>query len=72
MTTEYKIDKKTPFPIRARDKYPFRDMQVGDCFTFSVIQRNTVTNAALQYGKRFGAKFTTRREGDLVRIWRTA
>jgi hypothetical protein len=79
-------------PLRMPDactnkKYPFADMDVGDCFdiplmgekvqrTCGLIDRTTrnVGRAASITGKRLGRKFSIRTIADegVVRVWRVA
>ena len=64
----YVIEKNVPLPA-SRGKYPFREMKVGDSF----VAEEKVRGAAQAFSSRVeGFKFLVRKEGDKVRIWRTA
>lgn len=71
-----KVMKGVPMPHSrgAGEKYPWRDMEVGDCFDFPpVIKRNHAGTAATIAGKRTGRKFATRKLPDgTIRCWRVA
>ena len=64
--SEFKIDKDIPIPYRG--VYPFEIMDVGDSF-FS--NNQSVVSSSYGYGKYNGIKFTTKKEGDGYRVWRT-
>lgn len=74
------IDKGVPIPDRKRGhgrlckyrcKYPWRDMEVGDSFVYEGTHKSA--SAISSYPtKVFGMKFSTRKEGDKIRIWRIA
>ena len=73
-----KIDKRIPITEPkpgAKTKYPFKHMNVGDSFFIepysSVLQKN-VLNAASMFAKYNGTKhkFSTRKEGNGLRVWR--
>jgi len=73
----YEIIKGVPLPKDANDgrrSYPFRDMEVGDCFRISdtsdPLTQNRVRVAASLYGTRHDKFFTVRvSEGGLT-AWR--
>lgn len=72
--TEYKIEKGIKMPICSKDKYGFKEMEVGDSFKFSGngILRNNIASMASYHGNKFGKKFATHKIGEGVfRIWRT-
>lgn len=67
------ITKKAGRPA----KYPFADMEVGDSILAEGDTCNTekckAYNAAKEYGRLHGIKFSGRAQGDgTVRIWRVA
>ena len=63
-----KFDKNVPVPHRT-SRLAFAAMEVGDSF---VGDKNACA-AAGQHKKRHpGWNYTTRKEGDSYRIWRTA
>jgi len=64
-----KIDKNIPIPNRS--KYPFAEMEVGDSiFIDKTTTQSSVCQMAYTYGKKNNKKFTSRTEGNGVRIWR--
>lgn len=69
-----KIDSDIPVPSEAANKgrtsvYPFGNMKVGDSF-FTETEKERLRPAATQYARRNGVKFTTRKEGAGIRVWR--
>lgn len=73
------IDKEIPIPEhREYNKYPFRDMGVGDSFLVNIEPgedysrtRKRVESAASGFRRRNpGRKFIIRKEGSAARIWR--
>lgn len=68
----YKIEKNIPIPENhANAKYPFAQMAVGDS-VFLLGMVSTSVSSRLTYARKKGFRFTTRNEGDGVRVWRTA
>jgi len=70
-----KIDKGIPIPEprkggRRGEKYPWREMSVGDSFLFDGDESSKATCAASSAGIRLGRKFTTRKTAEGYRIWR--
>jgi hypothetical protein len=68
------IDHNVPIPPARKGpevKFPFALLGIGDSF-FVPGERNNVSNAAHQYAKRHGVKFTVRKQGDGIRVWRVA
>ena len=65
---QVEIEKQIPVP----KKYPFHQMQVGDSFAVPPdIRRQTVSVAALRYGRNHGMKFVVRMMPDRsYRCWR--
>jgi len=51
-------------------RYPYGQMKVGDSFTVPRSARAKVLNANFRASKRFGMTFTSKADGDLVRVWR--
>ena len=65
------IDRSIPVPsVRVQRKYPHEDMGVGDSFFLVGISMQVVLNANWRAGKRLGWRFTARREGEGIRVWR--
>jgi len=80
-TQGYKVEKGIPVPPKKSgrpkkkvSKYPFAQMNVGDSFCAAAKDRVKIASAAVTYRKtkKRTAKFTTRVEGKLARIWRVA
>ena len=75
MNEAMKIRKGVPLPPDQRGPrlaYPWDKMEVGDVYpapSFPPADKRAAPSA-LSYGKRHGKVFTTRRDGDGVRIWR--
>jgi hypothetical protein len=44
-------------------------MEVGDSFTVPVTARAKVLNANYRASKRLGFKFSSKSEGDVLRVW---
>jgi hypothetical protein len=64
--TEGTVVSNVPVPERYT-RYPFHQMKVGDSFYSS---SSTVTSAAFRHGTLYNKKFTVRKEGDGLRVWR--
>lgn len=73
---EFKIEKGIPVPVNAAQaKYPWRSMEVGDSFIINDYSRENMQaagNAARIFCSKakLDWKFTCRKEGDKVRIFR--
>jgi len=52
--------------------YPYESMEVGDSFTVPVVARAKVLNANYRASKKLGFKFSSKSEGELLRVWRIA
>ena len=69
-----KIDKGVPIPVSSKVRhYPWILMEVGDSFFVENISEGKFADfrsMASAAGRRYGRKYTTRREGTGVRIWR--
>ena len=52
--------------------YPYESMEVGDSFVVPKEARQKVANATYRASKRLGYKFTSKAEGEHLRIWRIA
>lgn len=67
------IIEKNIAMVKKYTDYPFDKMDVGD--SIFVDGQTSAGNAAMQartHGYRKGLKFSARKEGSGVRIWRTA
>ena len=72
--TQYKIEKDVPIVARSgkRGAYPWHDMEVGDSVLITDKNPSSVVGNAGYHAARYKKKFSSRREGDGVRVWRTA
>ena len=72
--SEFKIEKGVPKPARAGySKYPLRKMEVGDSFFIETGDPSVIRSNVTIFSKRNpGYKFSTRKEGTGIRIWRIA
>jgi hypothetical protein len=69
------IDKNVPLPPPKRGPeatFPWQSMEVGDSFLVEGRSQSSVASHGSLAGQRYGRKFTTRKEGDGVRVWRIA
>lgn len=73
MVTKFKIEKQISLPNN-RQKYPFRELKVGESFFISHDNNalSARSNAYLYCHKNKGVRFTCRNVEGGVRIWRTA
>lgn len=77
---EIKIETDVPVPGKyihsgtgSPRVYPFPAMQIGDSFSLPVGRSNVVRFSASQWKRRHpGWDYTSRVDGDVIRIWRTA
>lgn len=72
---QYKIEKGIPLPTERRTrKYPLNQMVVGDSFFVpakEVSSRNALSGIVSMQGTLLGRKFTTHKEHNGYRVWRT-
>jgi len=67
----FKIEKNVPLASSGnRGAYPFAGLDVGDSFAVPIELWNSVRVLANTNGKALGRKFTVRRDGAQVRVWR--
>ena len=67
------VDKGIPLPEeKKRNVYPYKQMDVGDSFFAPGTKITVMCNLQYRMGKKTGMKFTARKEGDGVRVWRIA
>ena len=52
--------------------YPHEEMEIGDSFTVPVSARAKVLNANYRASKRLGYRFSSKAEGEVLRVWRVA
>ena len=57
-------------PAKTVYRYPYLQMSVGDSFTVPKSARANVLNANVRARKKYGMTFTSKADGDLVRVWR--
>lgn len=71
---KFEIDKNIPIPTVRRGGYliyPFSEMEVGDSFFVDDLGKGTaLRNAACNYARRHGKRFTVQAEKDGLRCWR--
>jgi hypothetical protein len=68
-----RVEKGVALPmVKVDRKYPHEDMEVGDSFFLVGISMQVVLNANWRAGKRLGWRFTARKEGDGIRVWRVS
>ena len=72
MSIQVQVDGPMPDAAftRQRLNYPYDEMDVGHSFFVAGGKIQQVCNSNARAAKRFGAKFTARREDDGVRVWR--
>lgn len=69
----FQIEKNVSIPAR-RNKYPWQHMDVGDSFVVPMEKKASVKVAAVNWGKRHAACFSSRedKERGELRVWRIA
>jgi hypothetical protein len=50
--------------------YPYEEMEVGDSFAVPASARAKVLNANYRASKRLGYRFSSKTEGEYLRVWR--
>lgn len=65
------IEVGVKLPDNSWNKYPYRDMQVGESFKVFGKKIGVICNYNYRYGKLLGRKFIARTEEDGIRVWRT-
>lgn len=65
------VEKSVPVPA-GKKRYPYKEMDIGDSFLVDGGKIQTVCNANYRASKRLGMTFMARKEGEGVRVWRTA
>ena len=67
------IEKNVPLPITMKKtRYPFEQMEIGDSIVFDLRDKQCVAQAATHLKQRNPEwNYTTRREGNNFRLWRT-
>jgi hypothetical protein len=68
-----KIDKGIPMPGHHSEKYPWKDMEVGDSFLVEGMMKATQMSGPKAYAaKKYGHTYATRLEEKGLRVWRIA
>lgn len=78
MADDIKIEKGVPIPVGAGRqgirKYPWREMEIGDSVFIGCKDGETPEKVLSRLGQSLAfakpLRFTRRREGDDVRVWR--
>lgn len=71
--TDIRVESSIPLPEdRVVRRYPHGEMEVGDSFFIAGVALQVVLNANWRAGKRLQRKFIARKDGEGVRVWRTA
>ena len=69
------VQRRPVPPSATAEKYPLGDLQVGECASFPRARESgvrTAINRWQNHPEYIGRRFTTRVEGDLITVWRTA
>ena len=64
------VESNIPLPSERTKRYPYKEMELGECFFVPESKIQLICNANYKAQKRTGMKFTARREGNGVRVWR--
>ena len=68
-----RVEKGVALPVsRVERKYPHEDMEVGDSFFLVGVAMQVVLNANWRARKKLGRRFTARKEGEGIRVWRVS
>lgn len=66
-----KIEKGVPIPtLRTEKDYPYPDMVVGDSFKVEGVTLNQMCYQNRKWSRKLGWQFTTKKDGNGVRVWR--
>jgi hypothetical protein len=69
---DIKIDKNIALPPEKKNNnYPYKQMKVGDSFFIQDGKISVICNSNYRMSKQLSQKFTARKEGEGVRVWRT-
>lgn len=75
LATDIKIEKGIPLPKQngRAVRYPFDGMEINDSFYVPGIKSSADIRGSIGYAMaKRGWKFACRKDGDGVRVWRTA
>lgn len=67
-----KVEKGIPIPSRGNTKYPFSQMDKHDSFTVPLDKHKAVCQSIRWQHIKTDRVYTTRKMGDVVRVWRIA
>jgi hypothetical protein len=65
----YKIEKDIPIP--GPSKYPLLQMKIGDSFVAPKGEYQGLRAAVQKVQREEKSRFTTRQDGECIRVWRT-
>lgn len=69
------FDKNIPIPANKRSGWPkqyhFDKMEIGDSQEFPLGKRDVINSTAQRTKRIRGFRFTIKKTGDKIRIWRT-
>lgn len=66
-----RIESGIPMPP-SRTKYPYAQLAVGDSFSVELSKARSVSACVRAHARRTGYRYSVRRDGDCVRVWRVA
>jgi hypothetical protein len=67
---EIMVERGVVMPPKLESRYPHGEMEVGDSFFVVGLGMQVVLNANWRASKKLGYKFSARKEGDGIRVWR--
>jgi hypothetical protein len=67
---EIMVERGVVMPPKLESRYPHGEMEVGDSFFVVGLGMQVVLNANWRASKKLGWKFSARKEGDGIRVWR--
>lgn len=69
--TIYQVDSELPVPVGRATKYPFDSMEVGDSFSFPIVERANIQSRISKLKKDTGKVFAIRKmDIGVARVWR--
>jgi hypothetical protein len=67
---EIMVERGVVMPPKLESRYPHGEMEVGDSFFVVGLGMQVVLNANWRASKKLGWRFSARKEGDGIRVWR--
>ena len=67
--TKVDLDRNIPLP-NPRQKYPYREMNIGDSFFVEGASLQNICNQNYRNGKTLNMSFIARSEDNGIRVWR--